>query len=76
MQKSLGGCVVVSDTRVMRGFEAINGSEIYNLWEKHPIVITGACTAALLDKFKTRIYNLNFGTTTHNRKQKFWSKIL
>ena len=66
--KSVDGYVVVSETRVMRGFEAINWSEIYNLWEKHPIVITGACTAALLDKFKTRIYNLNFGTTTHKPK--------
>ncbi|HET7147385.1 MAG TPA: hypothetical protein VFI73_02695 [Candidatus Nitrosopolaris sp.] len=56
----IDGCVIISDTRVMRDFEASKESKIYNMWENLSLVIPDSGTAALLDKFKMRIFNLKF----------------
>lgn len=47
--KCAEGCVIISDTRVMREFEATNESKIHVLWDR--VVTSGAGNAAILDNF-------------------------
>jgi len=47
------GCVIISDTRTMREFEANNESKIHVLWDR--VALAGAGTTALLDDFASAI---------------------
>ena len=51
--KCAEGCVIISDTRILREFEATNESKINLLWEK--VVSVGAGSTAMLDNFSTEL---------------------
>jgi len=54
--KCAEGTVIISDTRVMREYEANNESKIHLIWEPKPkVVVAGAGTTALIDKFAEAI---------------------
>jgi 20S proteasome alpha/beta subunit len=51
--KCAEGCVIVSDTRVLREFEANNESKINKLWDK--VVSAGEGNTAILDNFSAEL---------------------
>lgn len=51
--KCAEGCVIVSDTRILREFEAFNESKIHILWDK--VVTAGAGNTAILDNFAAEL---------------------
>ena len=51
--KCAEGSVIVSDTRVMRGYEANIQSKIQLCWER--VVISGSGTTGLVDKFSEAV---------------------
>ena len=54
--KCAEGTAIISDTRVMRQYEANNESKIHLIWEPNPkVVVAGAGTTALIDKFAEAI---------------------
>jgi 20S proteasome alpha/beta subunit len=60
------GCIIVSDTRVMREFEATNESKIHLIGKR--AVLAGAGTAALLDKLAGYISKSGVSTATDFHK--------
>ena len=51
--KCAEGCVIVSDTKILREFEANNESKIAKLWDK--VVTAGAGNTAIIDSFVSEI---------------------
>jgi 20S proteasome alpha/beta subunit len=55
------GCVIISDRRVLRGYDATEESKVQILWDK--AAMAGAGTAALLDKLATSLKKSKIPTT-------------
>lgn len=59
--KGAEGCAIISDTRVLREFEANNESKINKLWDK--VVSVGAGNTAILDNFSAELVKSELPST-------------